>query len=86
MLLKIKARSIGYDVKNGKITIKGEGNSSQSMTTVGDVARFVTHVLTTLPRDQIEWTKFRIEGDRVVCLRFLPITVKLNVTSELDPK
>jgi hypothetical protein len=68
MLLKIKARSIGYDVKNGKVTIKGEGNSPQSMTTVGDVARFVTHVLTTLPRDQIEWTKFRIEGDRVVCL------------------
>lgn len=51
---------------NGKVTIRGEGNAMMSMTSVGDVARFVTHVLIALPREQIEWTKFRIEGDRQV--------------------
>jgi len=30
-----------------------------------DVARYVAHVLTTLPASKLEWRIFRIEGDRL---------------------
>jgi hypothetical protein len=37
-----------------------------SSTSIGDVARFVAHVLTALPRAQFEGARFRIEGERTV--------------------
>ena len=46
------------------MTIGGEGKSPISFTTRRDLARFVAHALTELPREKIEWRIFRIEGDR----------------------
>jgi hypothetical protein len=56
----------GFDLKQGKINIPGEGDAPMSSTSIGDVARFVAHVLTALPRAQLEGARFRIEGERTV--------------------
>jgi hypothetical protein len=58
--------NFGFDLKNGKINIQGEGNAQLSTTSMTDVSRFVVHVLTTLPREQLENVSFHIEGDRIV--------------------
>jgi len=55
---------IGFDFKNGKVAIGGSGNEPISWTSIPDVARFVAHVLTALPKKELEWRIFRIEGDR----------------------
>ncbi|KLO19054.1 NAD-P-binding protein [Schizopora paradoxa] len=55
----------GFDFKNGKVTIGGSGNEPISFTSIPDIGRFVAHVLTTLPRKDLEWHTFRIEGDRL---------------------
>jgi hypothetical protein len=58
----------GFDLNNGKINVQGEGNSQMSTTSINDVARFAVHVLTTLPREQLENVSFHIEGDRIVSI------------------
>ncbi|EJD07548.1 NAD-binding protein [Fomitiporia mediterranea MF3/22] len=58
------AEKSGFDFVNGKITIPGSGTTEISWTTLRDVARFVAHVLTALPKNKIEGRHFRIEGDR----------------------
>jgi hypothetical protein len=57
---------LGFDLKNGKITIHGEGAATLSTTSLEDVVRFAVHVLIHLPRAQLENAQFQIEGDRVV--------------------
>jgi hypothetical protein len=59
---------LGWNLKEGKIVIQGQGDAPISTTSINDVARFAAHVLTALPPAQLENAKFRIEGDRVVCV------------------
>ncbi|EJD07570.1 NAD-binding protein [Fomitiporia mediterranea MF3/22] len=58
------SEAIGFDFVNGKIVIPGSGTADISWTSLRDVARFVAHALTALPKDKIEGHHFRIEGDR----------------------
>jgi len=55
---------IGFDFKNGKVTFGGSGEAPISWTSIPDIGRFVVHVLTALPKNDLEWRTFRIEGDR----------------------
>jgi hypothetical protein len=59
--------SYGFDLSNGKISIPGDGTVPMSLTSRHDVARFIAHALTALPRTQIEDRRFQIEGERTVC-------------------
>jgi hypothetical protein len=65
--LLIVFRPFGWDFANGKVTIGGAGNAPISFTHRVDIARFIGHVLTTLPASRLEWSTFRIEGERLVC-------------------
>jgi len=56
---------LGWDFQNGKADIGGEGNSPLSFTTRPDIARYLAHVLTTLPPSKLEWRTFSIEGERL---------------------
>jgi len=53
----------GWDLPNGKVHVLGEGNGPISFTHRRDIGRFVAYVLTQLPRDQLHWKEFAIEGD-----------------------
>lgn len=59
-------RALGLDIKNGKASVGGDGNTPISWTTSPDIARFVAYVLTSLPASKLEWQTFRIEGERAV--------------------
>ncbi|KAJ7694631.1 hypothetical protein B0H17DRAFT_1131926 [Mycena rosella] len=50
--------------EHGKIRIVGKGEVPVSFTAAADIAGFVAHVLTTLPRSELENRVFRLEGDR----------------------
>ncbi|KDQ62725.1 hypothetical protein JAAARDRAFT_190013 [Jaapia argillacea MUCL 33604] len=54
----------GWGLPRNKVTISGEGNAPVSWTTRRDIARFISHASTALPREKVEWRTFRIEGDR----------------------
>jgi hypothetical protein len=58
--------NLGFDLKNGKIEIKGQGDAEISTTSIDDVARFVAYVLTELPNEKLENAKFSIQGDKIV--------------------
>ncbi|KAJ6467447.1 hypothetical protein C8R45DRAFT_1171931 [Mycena sanguinolenta] len=55
---------VGYS-ENKKITIVGKGEAPVSLTSIPDIAGFVTYVLTTLPPSELENSIFRLEGDRL---------------------
>lgn len=54
------------------------GEALVSFTTREDIASYLGYVLTSLPRKDLEWREFRIEGDRVVstCVYIQEIRVK----------
>ncbi|TFK54330.1 hypothetical protein OE88DRAFT_1654953 [Heliocybe sulcata] len=54
----------GWDSANGRVAIPGDGNAPMSATSRTDASRYVVHVLTHLPRDQLEGKTFRVEADR----------------------
>jgi hypothetical protein len=56
----------GFDLLNGKITIRGDGEAELSMTTLDDVTSYTVHALTEFPRETLEGGRFYIEADRVV--------------------
>jgi hypothetical protein len=56
----------GWDLKNGKIMVMGEGNAKISWTSKPDVARYVVHALTTFPRERLEGGEFFIEAQSIV--------------------
>lgn len=72
------AKNFGFDIAGGKINIKGLGEALVSFTTREDIASYLGYVLTSLPRKDLEWREFRIEGDRVVstCVYIQEIRVK----------
>jgi hypothetical protein len=56
----------GFDLAHGKITIRGEGEASVSLTSMDDIARFTAHALVHLPHEKLQNVKFFFEGDRIV--------------------
>ena len=60
------ASNFGFDIAGGKIVIKGSGKPFVSFTTREDIASYLAFVLTSLPREKLEWRAFGIEGDRAV--------------------
>ncbi|KAI5119133.1 hypothetical protein M0805_005739 [Coniferiporia weirii] len=58
------AKMLGFDLINGKAVVGGSGDAPASFTGRADIARYLAHVLTVLPRSEIEWKTFRIEGER----------------------
>jgi hypothetical protein len=56
----------GWDLKSGKLTIRGEGVAPISFTSTDDVARFAAHTLTHVPRERLENQKLYFEADRIV--------------------
>jgi hypothetical protein len=57
---------LGFNFTHGKVRITGDGDTPLSFTTRSDMARYLAHVLTTLPMSELRWRTFRIEGDRTV--------------------
>lgn len=53
-------------LRTGSVIIPGDGRALISFTSRGDVARFVAHVLTTLPPSKLINREFRVEGERTV--------------------
>ncbi|RDB23189.1 hypothetical protein Hypma_009613 [Hypsizygus marmoreus] len=58
---------VGFST-NGKVNIVGKGDKPISWTSMEDVAGFVAHVLTTLPESQLEYSTFRLQGDRATLI------------------
>ena len=48
------------------MTVPGGGDTPISFTGSVDVARYIVHILTTLPKEKLEWKVFRMEGERTV--------------------
>lgn len=69
--------SFNFDFKNGKVSFGGSGNEPISWTTLPDIGRFVAHVLTALPTEELKGRTFRIEGDRQV--RHNPIIISRSI-------
>jgi hypothetical protein len=57
---------IGFDKTKRRMVIRGVGDALISTTSIDDIARFAVHVLTTLPRQQLEYSKFTLQGDVIV--------------------
>jgi len=57
------ASFLDLDVLSGKVTIAGDGNKQISFTSRADVARYMSHVLTHLPAEQLKNRSFAIAGD-----------------------
>jgi len=51
------------DVTSGKVCVGGDGNKQNSFTSRPDIARYVSHVLTHLPSEQLKDRTFTIAGD-----------------------
>jgi hypothetical protein len=58
--------NLGFDLKGGKISINGQGDGQISTTSIEDVVHFVSYVLTTLPKEQLENAKLTLQGDVIV--------------------
>ncbi|KAH9957369.1 NAD-P-binding protein [Russula dissimulans] len=56
---------VNLDVKGGKVSVGGDGNSKISWTTRSDLARFLAHVLVHAPASRLQNQTLRVEGDRV---------------------
>lgn len=53
-----------FDWANGKVVVKGSGDTPISWTTQADVARYVVHALTKFDEAQLRNATFAIEGER----------------------
>ncbi|KZO98446.1 NAD-P-binding protein [Calocera viscosa TUFC12733] len=62
---------LGFDIANGKIEVGGTGDSLASFTSRRDIARYVVHVLTSLPASKLHNHEFRVEGERTTVNRVL---------------
>jgi len=54
---------LGLDVTSGKVTVGGDGSNPIRFTSRPDIARYLSHVLTHLPADQLKNRSFNISGD-----------------------
>ncbi|EJU01946.1 NADP-binding protein [Dacryopinax primogenitus] len=55
----------GYDLKNGTAEVGGTGDGLVSFTARPDIARFVAHILTTVPASELPRKIFQMEGERI---------------------
>jgi hypothetical protein len=69
----------GWDLKNGKITVMGDGNAPIPWSSKPDVARYVVHALTTFPREKLEGGEFFIAGQTIVSHFLLSIMLLVPV-------
>jgi hypothetical protein len=77
---------LGFDVKEGKVTIKGEGDGRFPTTSIEDVADFVAYTLVELPKERFENARFTIQGDFIVRpALFLFMTSKTLMTLSHRP-
>lgn len=74
------AGAFGFDIAGEKIDIKGVGKAPVSFTTREDIASYLAYVLTSLPKKDLEWRAFKIEGDRLVsvCIRTWRLTIDIE--------
>ena len=59
-------RFLDLDVMSGKVSVGGDGNRQISFTSRTDIARYVSYVLTHLPREQLKNRTFTISGENKV--------------------
>nr|GAT46069.1 predicted protein [Mycena chlorophos] len=78
VFMEVIPLAFGY-AQHKKFTIVGSGEVPVSMTSIGDIAGFTVHVLTTLPSSQLENKTFRIQGQRLKLNELGPI---FNTTVE----
>ncbi|TFY81885.1 hypothetical protein EWM64_g2124 [Hericium alpestre] len=57
--------ALGLDIGSGKISYGADGSFLMSFTSRRDIAHFLARILTTLPPAKLEWSTFRIEGERI---------------------
>jgi hypothetical protein len=58
-------RVVGLDVKSGKVSVGGDGNTKITLTSRPDIARYVAHAFTCFSLEQLRNKSFRIQGDGV---------------------
>ncbi|TFY81443.1 hypothetical protein EWM64_g2578 [Hericium alpestre] len=84
---------LGFDLANGKASYGADGNALITFTSRHDIARFLAHIVTTLPAEKLYWSTFRIEGDRISFNEILrqyqektdkKVDVTLRSTEELE--
>ncbi|KAJ6570253.1 hypothetical protein DFH09DRAFT_1261262 [Mycena vulgaris] len=63
LFIEIVPWLLGY-AEHGQVRIVGKGEAPVSFTSISDIAGFVAHVLTALPRSELEDRVFRLEGER----------------------
>jgi hypothetical protein len=68
----------GFDLQNGKITIRGDGKADVSVTSQDDVTAYTVYALTEFKRETLEGGKFYFEAERIVSTR---VSVSLSFTS-----
>lgn len=75
----------GFDFAGGKVTVPGGGDTPISFTGSVDVARYIVHILTTLPKEKLEWKVFRMEAERTTFNEILKsYQEKTGKTLEID--
>ncbi|KZO98447.1 NAD-P-binding protein [Calocera viscosa TUFC12733] len=62
---------LGFDIANGKIEVGGTGDRLASFTSRRDIARYVVHVLTSLPASKLHDHVVKVEGERTTVNRVL---------------
>ncbi|OWZ24338.1 hypothetical protein PHMEG_000620 [Phytophthora megakarya] len=56
---------LGYNFKEGVMSVVGEGDAKMSIVARSDLSRFIAHVLVTAPKASLEWSRFSVESDRL---------------------
>jgi hypothetical protein len=59
----------GWDFAEGKVTIRGSGDSPATFVHRADVARYVGYVFTHIPPSELAWRVLRIEAEQTVSPR-----------------
>jgi hypothetical protein len=73
-------QAAGFDLKAGKITINGQGDAEISTTSIDDIADFVAYTLTELSKDKLENAEFTLQGDKVVRIMCLALSLAVLIT------
>ncbi|KUF93864.1 WASH complex subunit strumpellin [Phytophthora nicotianae] len=56
---------LGYNFKEGAMTVVGDGDAKMSIVARSDLCRFIAHVLVTAAKCSLEWSRFSVESDRM---------------------
>lgn len=61
----VTRRRLGHNYAEGRMQVAGDGKTQFSLTARDDVGKFVAHVLSTAPKEELQWAKIPFEGDRL---------------------